>query len=134
VVQGYGPAFDPDATLGIIASYRNQAARIRARLAQLAQQHELPALAQVSVDTVERYQGSQREVIIVSFCCHHEHQLELMVSPDETGQVDRKLNVAVTRARQQLVLLGNELVLNRAPHHAALLERVRTGGGWVENA
>jgi DNA replication ATP-dependent helicase Dna2 len=133
VVQGYGPAFDPDATLGIIASYRNQAARIRARLAQLAQQHELPALAQVSVDTVERYQGSQREVIIVSFCCHHEHQLELMVSPDETGQVDRKLNVAVTRARQQLVLLGNELILQRAPHHAALLERVRAGGGWVAN-
>ncbi|QKG56383.1 AAA family ATPase [Hymenobacter sp. BRD128] len=132
VVQGYGPAFDPNATLGIIASYRNQAARIRARLAQLAQQHELPALAQVSVDTVERYQGSQREVIIVSFCCHHEHQLELMVSPDEIGQVDRKLNVAVTRARQQLVLLGNELVLNRAPHHAALLARVQASGGWVE--
>jgi hypothetical protein len=131
VVQGYGPAFDPEATLGIIASYRNQAARIRARLSQLAQAHELPALAQVSVDTVERYQGSQREVIIVSFCCHHEHQLELMVSPDETGQVDRKLNVAVTRARQQLVLLGNELVLQRAPHHAALLARVWAGGGWV---
>ncbi len=131
VVQGYGPAFDPDTTLGIIASYRNQAARIRARLSQLAQEHELPALAQVSVDTVERYQGSQREVIVVSFCCHHEHQLELMVSPDETGQVDRKLNVAVTRARQQLVLLGNELILQRAPHHAALLARVRAGGGWV---
>ncbi|AMR26214.1 hypothetical protein A0257_03310 [Hymenobacter psoromatis] len=131
VAQGYGAAFDPDMTLGIIASYRNQAARIRARLAQLAQEHDLPQLAQVSVDTVERYQGSQREVIIVSFCCHHEHQLELMVSPDETGQVDRKLNVAVTRARQQLILLGNELVLQRAPHHAALLERVRAGGGWV---
>jgi DNA replication ATP-dependent helicase Dna2 len=132
VAQGYGTAFNPEATLGIIASYRNQAARIRARLAQLAQEHELPALAQVSVDTVERYQGSQREVIIVSFCCHHEHQLENMVSPDETGQVDRKLNVAVTRARQQLVLLGNELVLQRAPHHAALLARVRESGGWVE--
>ena len=131
VAQGYGPAFDPEATLGIIASYRNQAARIRARLAQLAQQHGLPKLALVSVDTVERYQGSQREVIIVSFCCHHEHQLELMVSPDETGQVDRKLNVAVTRARQQLILLGNELVLSRGPHHAALLERVRAAGGWV---
>ncbi|WP_151088571.1 AAA domain-containing protein [Hymenobacter baengnokdamensis] len=131
VAQGYGAQFDPDATLGIIASYRNQAARIRARLAQLAQEHGLPALAQVSVDTVERYQGSQREVIIVSFCCHHEHQLEAMVSPDETGQVDRKLNVAVTRARQQLVLLGNELILSRAPHHAGLLARVRKGGGWV---
>ena len=125
VAQGYGERFNPVSTLGIIASYRNQAARIRARLAQLAVELDLPALAQVSVDTVERYQGSQREVIIVSFCCHHEHQLELMVSPDETGKVDRKLNVALTRARHQLILLGNEEVLSRAPHHAALLARVR---------
>ncbi len=132
VALGEGPRFDPATSLGIIASYRNQAARIRARLAQLAQEHDLPALLQVSVDTVERYQGSQRGVIIVSFCCHHEHQLELMVSPDETGRVDRKLNVALTRARQQLVLLGNAEVLSRAPHHAALLARVRAGGGWVE--
>ncbi len=124
VAQGYGAAFNPETTLGIIASYRNQAARIRARLAQLAVELELPNLLLVSVDTVERYQGSQRDVIIVSFCCHHEHQLELMVSPDETGQVDRKLNVALTRARQQLILLGNEVILSRAPHHAALLARV----------
>jgi superfamily I DNA and/or RNA helicase len=127
VVRGYGAAFNPDTTLGIIASYRNQAARIRARLTQLAQALGLPQLLQVSVDTVERYQGSQREVMIVSFCCHHEHQLELMVSPDETGQVDRKLNVALTRARQQLILLGNEQVLRRAPHHAALLRRCGVG-------
>jgi DNA replication ATP-dependent helicase Dna2 len=127
VAQGYGASFNPETTLGIIASYRNQAARIRARLAQLAVELSLPTLLQVSVDTVERYQGSQRDVIIVSFCCHHEHQIELMVSPDETGQVDRKLNVALTRARQQLILLGNELVLSRAPHHAALLARVGVG-------
>ena len=123
IVQGYGSTFNPDTTLGIIASYRNQAALIRARLAALAVELGLPGLAQVSVDTVERYQGSQREVIIVSFCCHHEHQLELLVSPNEDGTVDRKLNVALTRARQQLLLLGNELMLARAPHHAALLAR-----------
>jgi hypothetical protein len=125
VVQGYGALFNPETTLGIIASYRNQAALIRFRLAALAEELGLPALAQVSVDTVERYQGSQRDVIIVSFCCHHEHQLELMVSPNEDGTVDRKLNVALTRARQQLVLLGNADILRRAPHHAALLARVR---------
>jgi len=130
VVQGYGPDFNPETTLGIIASYRNQAALIRARLAALAEELALPALIQVSVDTVERYQGSQRDVIVVSFCCHHEHQLELMVSPNEDGTVDRKLNVALTRARQQLVLLGNEEILSRAPHHAALLARV----GWPTTA
>jgi DNA replication ATP-dependent helicase Dna2 len=129
VAQGYGPDFNPETTLGIIASYRNQAARIRARLAQLAAELALPQLLSVSVDTVERYQGSQRDVIIVSFCCHHEHQIELMVSPDESGRVDRKLNVALTRARQQLILLGNEQILARAPHHAALLVRMGVGLG-----
>ena len=133
VALGYGADFQPETTLGIIASYRNQAARIRARLAQLAAELDLPALRHVGVDTVERYQGSQRDVIIVSFCCHHEHQLELMASPDETGRVDRKLNVAVTRARQQLILLGNELVLARAPHHAALLARMAAGGAPPAN-
>ncbi|MGI4886192.1 MAG: AAA domain-containing protein [Janthinobacterium lividum] len=129
VARGYGADFNAETTLGIIASYRNQAARIRARLAQLAVELNLPNLLHVSVDTVERYQGSQRDVVIVSFCCHHEHQLELMASPDETGQVDRKLNVALTRARQQLILLGNELVLRRAPHHAALLARMEATAG-----
>jgi DNA replication ATP-dependent helicase Dna2 len=132
VAQGYGRNFNPESTLGIIASYRNQAARIRARLAQLAIELDLPGLLHISVDTVERYQGSQREVIIVSFCCHQEHQLELMVSPDETGQVDRKLNVALTRARQQLILLGNEEILRRAPHHAALLGRCGVGATQEE--
>ena len=133
LVAGYGAQFDSDTTLGIITSYRNQAALIRRRLAALAETLACPALARVSVDTVERYQGSQREVIIMSFCCHHDHQLDLLVSPDDEGRVDRKLNVALTRARQQLILLGNEVVLGRAPHHAALLARVRQGGGWLEN-
>ncbi|WP_375416123.1 DEAD/DEAH box helicase [uncultured Hymenobacter sp.] len=131
LVAGYGADFDPETSLGIIASYRNQAALIRRRLAELAEKLACPALARVAVDTVERYQGSQREVIIMSFCCHHEHQLELLVSPDDEGRVDRKLNVALTRARQQLVLLGNEVILGRAPHHAALFERVRAAGGVV---
>ena len=44
------------------------------------------------------------------------------MSPDETGLVDRKLNVALTR--QQLLLPGNPEILAAAPHHAALLRRV----------
>ena len=114
--------------VGVRAAYLNSTQTLEERRdverRLLAGELDLPSLLQVSVDTVERYQGSQRDVIIVSFCCHHEHQIELMVSPDETGQVDRKLNVALTRARQQLILLGNEQVLSRAPHHAALLRRV----------
>ena len=56
--------------------------------------------------------------------CRHARQLARLVSSDETGLVDRKLNVALTRVRQQLVLLGNPEILVGASHHAALLRRV----------
>ncbi len=127
VAVGYGDAFTPGFTVGIIASYRNQVALIRAELAREAERLGLPALNDISVDTVERYQGSQREVIIVSFCCHFEYQLEALVSLDETGTVDRKLNVALTRAREQLIVLGNEEILGVAPLYKAMLESLTLG-------
>lgn len=124
VAQGYGAAFQPALTVGIIASYRNQVALIRRELAAVAERIGLPALNDITVDTVERYQGSQRDVIIVSFCCHFEHQLDMLVSLDETGQVDRKLNVALTRAREQLILLGNEEILQAAPLYKQVLQMI----------
>lgn len=124
IAQGYGAAFRPADTVGIIASFRNQVALIRRELAQVATTLNLPALNEITVDTVERYQGSQRDVIIVSFCCHFEHQLETLVSLDETGRVDRKLNVALTRAKEQLILLGNEEILRADARYRAVLEQL----------
>ncbi len=121
IAVGYGAGFRPADTVGIIASFRNQVALIRRELAAVAEALDLPALNDITVDTVERYQGSQRDVIIVSFCCHFEHQLENLVSLDESGQVDRKLNVALTRAKEQLILLGNELILGADPRYQAVL-------------
>jgi superfamily I DNA and/or RNA helicase len=52
----------------------------------------------VSVDTVERFQGGEREIMILSF-----------VRSQSSGFVfdDRRLNVAITRARRKLVLVGH---------------------------
>ncbi len=124
IAVGYGADFRPADTVGIIASFRNQVALIRTELAAVAAALDLPALNEITVDTVERYQGSQREVIIVSFCCHFEHQLETLVSLDETGTVDRKLNVALTRAKEQLILLGNEEILGRDARYRAVIEQI----------
>lgn len=55
--------FDPNRTLGVITPYRSQIALIRKELQALA----IPALSRISIDTVERYQGSERDVIIYSF-------------------------------------------------------------------
>ena len=100
-------AFDASRTLGIIVPYRNQISTVRGEL----DRYGIAALHNVSIDTVERYQGSQRDVIIYSFTAKKKYQLSFLTSNEyvdaHTGDViDRKLNVAMTRARKRLVLVG----------------------------
>ena len=57
-------------------------------------------------------------VIIYSFTVQHRYQLDFLTANcfEENGHIiDRKLNVAVTRARKQMIITGNEMVLNQDP-------------------
>ena len=107
-------------SVGIIAPYRHQIARIRQEIDRLA----LPHTEEIRIDTVERFQGSQNDCIIYSFAVNDERQLEWLPSyTEEAGQlIDRKLNVALTRARCQLFVLGNERLLSRNPIYRQLVE------------
>ncbi len=110
----YGSSFNPDKTVGVIVPYRNQIAMIRKEIERLG----IPALLDISIDTVERYQGSQRDVIIYSFTIQQRYQLDFLTSNSfvEDGHlIDRKLNVALTRARKQLLLTGNVRTLSHNP-------------------
>ena len=84
----------------------------------------IPALLQVSVDTVERYQGSERDVIIYSFCVNYKHQLKFLPNlTEENGvQIDRKLNVALTRARKRLVIMGVPELLKENSIYANMIK------------
>ena len=114
-----GSTFVPSKTLGIIAPYRSQIALIKSELAAL----NIPALNEVLVDTVERFQGSERDVIIYSFCVNRAYQLKFLPNlTEERGVlIDRKLNVALTRARMQMFILGVPELLNQNPIYADLL-------------
>ena len=113
--------FDVHHTLGIITPYRSQIALIRKEL----QAKGIPALTEISVDTVERYQGSERDVILYSFCVNHRYQLKFLPNlTEENGvQIDRKLNVALTRARKRLIMMGVPEILKENRIYASLLER-----------
>lgn len=106
--------FDPLRTIGIIVPYRNQIAMIRNELDKL----EIAELRDITIDTVERYQGSQRDVIVYSFTVQSLHQLNFLTSNTfvENGRpIDRKLNVAITRARKQIIMTGNVNTLSHNP-------------------
>lgn len=115
--------FDVQKTVGVIVPYRNQIAMVRKEIEKTG----IAQLMQVDVDTVERYQGSQRDVIIYSFTVQNRYQLDFLTANsflEGQAWIDRKLNVALTRARKQLIVLGNEAVLSANPLFKLLIDNI----------
>lgn len=115
VVKAYQSApttFNPLKSVGVIVPYRNQISTVRTAI----DRYGIPPLHNITIDTVERYQGSQRDLIIYSFTAKKKYQLQFLTNNEyadpRTGSIiDRKLNVAMTRARCHLVLIGNAPLL-----------------------
>jgi DNA replication ATP-dependent helicase Dna2 len=105
--------------IGIITPYRAQIANLRRQLIQAALNPD-----DFTVDTVERYQGGARRIIIISFCTNDNLQMAALAQTNAEG-IDRKLNVAMTRAREQLILIGCPEILNSVPHYAQLLNFIQ---------
>ena len=117
--------FDIAATIGIIVPYRNQIAAIRNTIDKSG----IRILHDITIDTVERYQGSQRKYIIYGFTVQQYYQLKFLtnnVFEDWDGSIiDRKLNVAMTRAKEHLILVGNANLLSANYTFHRLIDFVR---------
>ena len=116
--------FDESRTLGIITPYRSQIALIKKEIESVG----IPVLNRILVDTVERFQGSERDVIIYSFCVNYPYQLKFLsnLTEEEGVLIDRKLNVALTRARKQMFITGVSELLERNPLYKSLLKLIES--------
>jgi DNA replication ATP-dependent helicase Dna2 len=104
LIASYRDAGVDPADVGVIAPYRAQVGEIARRVP-----------ASVTVDTVDRFQGSSEAVILVSF----------VETDDLAGPLfaeHRRVNVALTRARNALVLVGSRGALRSSPFYERLLE------------
>ncbi|WP_333615449.1 AAA domain-containing protein [Bacteroides pyogenes] len=124
IYNEYRESFDETRTLGVITPYRSQIALIKKEIRAL----EIPALDGILVDTVERFQGSERDVIIYSFCVNFPYQLRLLsnLTEEEGVPIDRKLNVALTRARKQMFIIGVPELLEHNSLYKSLLDFIET--------
>ena len=116
--------WEPTKTVGIIVTYRRQIAPLRKELERLG----IPDWNEISIDTVERYQGSQRDVIIFSTGVKTTAELAFLTENTftENGRrIDRKLNVAITRARKQFILIGNDKLLRQDELYNSLIELIQ---------
>jgi DNA replication ATP-dependent helicase Dna2 len=108
IVAAYEAAGVSREDVGVIAPFRAQVTEIDQRLPE-----------NVTVDTVDRFQGSSQEVIVVSF----------VASGDLSGPLfedERRLNVALTRAKRALVLVGDREALQSRELYARMVE-------WAES-
>lgn len=109
---------------GIITPYRGQARLIR-RL--LKMQHYFRKLRRyITVGTVDGFQGQERDVIVIS-----------LVRDNAGGTIGflrdlRRMNVAMTRARMKLIIVGNAQTLSHHRFYRELAEHVRRHGEFVE--
>lgn len=124
--------FDVEKTVGVIVPYRNQIATVRNTIGKAG----LEVLSHITIDTVERYQGSQRKYIIYGFTVQKYYQLDFLtnhVFEDWDGNViDRKLNVAMTRAEEHLLLVGNAGLLSNNLTFFKLIEFVKSVHGYFD--
>ena len=122
--------FDAGQTVGVIVPYRNQIATVRAAIGS----YGIAELDAVSIDTVERFQGSQRDYIAYGFTVRYHYQLSFLegsVFTEGTVPIDRKLNVAMTRARKHLLIVGNAPLLSTLPVYRNLIEYMKQQGNFI---
>ena len=102
--------------VGVISPYRAQVQYLRRLLKK--KDFFKPYRHLISVNTVDGFQGQERDVILIS-----------LVRANDEGQIGflrdlRRMNVAITRARMKLIILGDASTMTRHPFYKKLYEYI----------
>ena len=103
--------------VGIISPYRAQVQYLRSQLKK--KEYFKPFRQLITVNTVDGFQGQERDIILIS-----------LVRSNDEGQIGflrdlRRMNVAITRARMKLIIIGDVQTITRHPFYRKLYEYVR---------
>ncbi|TRZ12568.1 hypothetical protein HGM15179_014547 [Zosterops borbonicus] len=119
--------------IGIISPYRKQVEKIRKAITSLEPDlRKLPDISQLKVGSVEEFQGQERNVILISTVRSCSTYLQF----DQTFRLGflknpKRLNVAITRAKALLIVVGNPTVLSKDPHWHRFLRYCKEEGGYT---
>ena len=102
--------------VGVISPYRAQVQYLRSQLRK--KEYFKPFRHLISVNTVDGFQGQERDIIVIS-----------LVRSNDEGQIGflrdlRRMNVAITRARMKLIIIGDPQTMTRHPFYRKLYEYV----------
>ncbi|XP_068454650.1 putative helicase mov-10-B.2 [Clinocottus analis] len=117
--------------IGIIAPYRKQVQKIRKALKEVEKGFNFRDMNSLKVGSVEEFQGQERRVILVSTVRSSPKYVEIDAQFN-LGFVKNKkrFNVAVTRAKALLIVVGNPRVLNTDPTWARFIQYCHDEGGY----
>ena len=102
--------------VGVISPYRAQVQYLRSQLRK--KEYFKPFRHLISVNTVDGFQGQERDIIVIS-----------LVRSNDQGQIGflrdlRRMNVAITRARMKLIIIGDVQTMSRHPFYRRLYEYI----------
>ena len=115
---GLRRAIDESIDIGIISPYRAQVQHLRQLLKK--EEYFRPLRHNISVNTVDGFQGQERDIILIS-----------LVRANDEGQIGflsdiRRMNVAITRARMKLIILGDAPTMTRHKFYKALYDYIES--------
>jgi ATP-dependent RNA/DNA helicase IGHMBP2 len=121
--EGTGYTFETFPTVAVISPYKEQIRILKELL--LSSDILQPYADKISVNTIDSFQGQERDVVYIS-----------MVRSNTTGEIGflsdiRRMNVAMTRARKKLVVIGDSSTLGNFPFYADFIAYAEGVNGYV---